>query len=118
MARISTGRYQRLAVHESDNRIAVRVLAHLDAFTDAGLGMPSAIDLCPNQSSIIFQASIPWEVSAQAPGQCVFGLNVCFDYFRICSSKCIQSRHPVAPGIPLSSLSGLIAPLPLTEKTM
>jgi hypothetical protein len=40
------------------------------------------------------------------------------DYFRICSSKCIQSRHPVAPGIPLLSLNGLIVPFPLTEKTM
>jgi hypothetical protein len=56
--------------------------------------------------------------SAQVPRHCVIGSNVCFDCFRICGSKCIQSRHQVGLGILLSSLSGLIAPLLPTEKTM
>jgi hypothetical protein len=39
------------------------------------------------------------EVSAQAPRHCVTGSNVCFDYSRICGSKCIQSLRRVGPEI-------------------
>jgi hypothetical protein len=68
------------------------------------------------QSSTVSPASIPWAVLAQAPRQFASGLNACCDCFRICGSKCIQSRYPVAPGIPPSSLSGPIVPLPPMER--